>query len=66
MKCSIIEALQDVSVLECFVNLIQGGIVLELKKTVEDNSAVIQSLKSSLEERNKKIEELELKIDDLE
>ncbi|KAJ4446349.1 Dual specificity mitogen-activated protein kinase kinase dSOR1 [Periplaneta americana] len=66
MKHAVIEALQDATVLECIANIIQGGIVLELKKTIEDNSAVIQSLKSSLEERDKKIEELELMIDDLE
>ncbi|KAJ4436354.1 hypothetical protein ANN_18986 [Periplaneta americana] len=65
VSLSLIEALQDASVLEYLIKLIQGGIVLELKITIEDNSAVIQSLKSSLEERDKKIEELALKIDDL-
>lgn len=60
------EALQDTAWLEVLTNIIRDSVVAELKATIERNSDVITELKKTLLEKDKKISELESKIDNLE
>ncbi|KAJ4448744.1 hypothetical protein ANN_00135 [Periplaneta americana] len=47
-------------------NLIKDAVVSELQRSIDFNSEVIQDLKQTIEQRDRKIGELERKVDDLE
>ena len=66
IRRAVMEALQDANILQMLANVIQDTTVTELHKTIEENLAVIKSLKAALEKKDKKIAELVSKIDDLE
>ena len=46
------EALQDASVLQVLAGNIPDTVVIELRKTIEENSAVIKSLQAALEAKD--------------
>lgn len=66
MEDTVKRVLQDPDTLSILTNLIKESVISELKDTIAKNTEVIVSMTSLLAEKDKKIEELESKIDNLE
>lgn len=60
------EALQDTSMLQVFATMLKDQVMAELQHTIAENTAVIANLKNTLEEKEKSLEALQSKVDDLE
>ena len=58
--------LQESGALQVLANLIKDAVVSELQKSIDINTEVVKDLRDTIEQKNRKITELENKIDDLE
>lgn len=60
------DSLQDTSLLQVLATMIKDQVMIELQKTIAENTAVISNLKKTIEEKEKCLEALQMKLDDLE
>ncbi|KAJ4441009.1 hypothetical protein ANN_10858 [Periplaneta americana] len=66
VKETFLAMMQESGALQTLANLIKDAVVSELQRSIDFNSEVIQDLKQTIEQRDRKIGELERKVDDLE
>ncbi|KAJ4448673.1 hypothetical protein ANN_00063 [Periplaneta americana] len=66
VKETFLDMMQESGALQTLANLIKDAVVSELQRSIDFNSEVIQDLKQTIEQRDRKIGELERKVDDLE
>ncbi|KAJ4446000.1 hypothetical protein ANN_12686 [Periplaneta americana] len=65
VKETFLAMMQESGALQTLANLIKDAVVSELQRSIDFNSEVIQDLKQTIEQRDRKIGELERKVDDL-